>query len=75
MKHLSRKQKAYIDEKTEDEKRRKRRRRYMVRGEVKGSNSYRYVGGYWEAREKGNWESCPDIFGQVSTDTDFNPTS
>ncbi|KAG5035842.1 hypothetical protein JHK87_010752 [Glycine soja] len=41
----------------------------------KGSNSYRYVGGYWEAREKGNWESCPDIFGQVSTDTDFNPTS
>ena len=35
MKHLSRKQKAYIDEKTEDEKRRKRRRRYMVRGEVK----------------------------------------
>ncbi|KAH1126154.1 hypothetical protein GYH30_015264 [Glycine max] len=40
----------------------------------KGSNSYRYVGGYWETREKGNWESCPDIFGQFSTDTDFNST-
>ncbi|CAJ1974770.1 unnamed protein product [Sphenostylis stenocarpa] len=37
----------------------------------KGSNSYRYVGGYWETREKGNWESCPDIFGQVPTD-DFD---
>jgi len=32
----------------------------------KDSNSYRYVGGYWETREKGNWESYPDIFGQVS---------
>nr|KYP40759.1 Oxysterol-binding protein 1 [Cajanus cajan] len=40
----------------------------------KGSNTYRYAGGYWETREKGNWESCPDIFGQFSTDTDFNPT-
>ncbi|KAK7410947.1 hypothetical protein VNO78_02195 [Psophocarpus tetragonolobus] len=40
----------------------------------KGSNSYRYVGGYWETREKGNWESCPDIFGQFSTDPDFNQT-
>ncbi|PIA27181.1 hypothetical protein AQUCO_08200003v1 [Aquilegia coerulea] len=34
----------------------------------KGSDTYRYIGGYWEAREKGNWDSCPDIFGQVSTD-------
>ncbi|XP_026455134.1 oxysterol-binding protein-related protein 1C-like [Papaver somniferum] len=34
----------------------------------KGSDTYRYAGGYWEAREKGNWESCPDIFGQVSND-------
>ncbi|MCL7047938.1 hypothetical protein MKW94_024297 [Papaver nudicaule] len=34
----------------------------------KGSDAYRYAGGYWEAREKGNWESCPDIFGQVSND-------
>ncbi|KAG8378318.1 hypothetical protein BUALT_Bualt08G0124900 [Buddleja alternifolia] len=30
----------------------------------KGSDTYRYVGGYWEARERGEWESCPDIFGQ-----------
>lgn len=29
---------------------------------AKGSNIYRYVGGYWEAREEGNWESCPHIF-------------
>ncbi|OVA11993.1 Oxysterol-binding protein [Macleaya cordata] len=34
----------------------------------KGSDTYRYIGGYWEAREKGNWESCPNIFGQVPTD-------
>lgn len=35
-----------------------------------GSNSYRYVGGYWETREKGKWESSPDIFGQFSADPD-----
>ncbi|CAD6270171.1 unnamed protein product [Miscanthus lutarioriparius] len=29
-------------------------------------DSYRYMGGYWEAREKGNWDSIPDIFGQNS---------
>ncbi|XP_030520704.1 oxysterol-binding protein-related protein 1C isoform X2 [Rhodamnia argentea] len=34
----------------------------------KGSNTFRYLGGYWEAREKGNWESCPDIFGQIPSD-------
>lgn len=39
-----------------------------------GSHSYRYVGGYWETREKGNWESCPDIFGQLSTEPEPNPT-
>ncbi|XP_057949409.1 oxysterol-binding protein-related protein 1D [Malania oleifera] len=27
---------------------------------------YRYVGGYWEAREKGNWDGIPDVFGQSS---------
>ncbi|KAK7280938.1 hypothetical protein RIF29_08517 [Crotalaria pallida] len=26
--------------------------------------SYRYKGGYWEAREKNNWDGIPDIFGQ-----------
>ncbi|KAL0357835.1 UNVERIFIED_CONTAM: Oxysterol-binding protein-related protein 1D [Sesamum calycinum] len=25
---------------------------------------YRYTGGYWEAREKHNWDGIPDIFGQ-----------
>ncbi|KAL6527555.1 Oxysterol-binding protein-related protein 1C [Orobanche gracilis] len=30
-----------------------------------GSNTYRYVGGYWESREQGKWEACPDIFGQI----------
>lgn len=34
----------------------------------KGSDTYRYVGGYWEAREQGNWDSCPDIFGQFPSD-------
>ncbi|KAM6543749.1 hypothetical protein CsatB_008196 [Cannabis sativa] len=34
----------------------------------KGSDSYQYAGGYWEAREKGNWDSCPDIFGQFPSD-------
>ncbi|CAN6355791.1 unnamed protein product [Urochloa humidicola] len=29
-------------------------------------DNYRYVGGYWEAREKGNWDGIPDIFGQSS---------
>ncbi|EYU23919.1 hypothetical protein ABFS82_14G314600 [Erythranthe guttata] len=33
-----------------------------------GSDTYRYIGGYWEAREQGNWEACPDIFGQVPSD-------
>ncbi|XP_047981769.1 oxysterol-binding protein-related protein 1C-like isoform X1 [Salvia hispanica] len=35
---------------------------------AKESNSYRYIGGYWEAREQSNWEGCPDIFGQVPPD-------
>ncbi|XP_071710667.1 oxysterol-binding protein-related protein 1C-like isoform X2 [Rutidosis leptorrhynchoides] len=34
----------------------------------KGSDSFVYTGGYWEAREKTKWDSCPDIFGQVSSD-------
>lgn len=25
---------------------------------------YRYVGGYWEAREKKQWDGIPDIFSQ-----------
>ena len=27
---------------------------------------YGYVGGYWETREKKNWDGIPDIFGQSS---------
>ncbi|KAI4336492.1 hypothetical protein L6164_015014 [Bauhinia variegata] len=42
---------------------------------AKGSDTYRYVGGYWEAREAGNWDSCPDIFGQLPADTDFDHSS
>lgn len=38
----------------------------------KGSGTYRYTGGYWEAREKGSWESCPDIFGKVPTEQTFD---
>ncbi|KAK3032517.1 hypothetical protein RJ639_036432 [Escallonia herrerae] len=34
----------------------------------KGSDTYHYIGGYWEAREQRNWESCPDIFGHFSSD-------
>ncbi|XP_076951938.1 oxysterol-binding protein-related protein 2A-like [Bidens hawaiensis] len=30
------------------------------------SGTYRYVGGYWEKREDGNWDGCPDIFGEFS---------
>ncbi|XAR54970.1 hypothetical protein NMG60_11030324 [Bertholletia excelsa] len=30
---------------------------------------FRYVGGYWEAREQGKWVGCPDIFGEFSEDT------
>uniref|UniRef100_A0A6N2LTV4 PH domain-containing protein n=2 Tax=Salix TaxID=40685 RepID=A0A6N2LTV4_SALVM len=38
----------------------------------KGSDTYRYIGGYWEARGRGNWESCPDIFGQIPIDQVFD---
>lgn len=34
----------------------------------KATDTYRYVGGYWESREKSSWEGCPDIFGQVPND-------
>ncbi|KAL8167024.1 hypothetical protein V2J09_008523 [Rumex salicifolius] len=32
------------------------------------SDAYHYIGGYWESRERRNWESCPDIFGQISAE-------
>ncbi|KAK8552566.1 hypothetical protein V6N12_041152 [Hibiscus sabdariffa] len=34
----------------------------------KNSDSYGYIGGYWEARDKGKWDSCPVIFGQIPSD-------
>ncbi|XP_057442953.1 oxysterol-binding protein-related protein 1C-like isoform X2 [Lotus japonicus] len=34
----------------------------------KETGSYRFLGGYWEARKEGNWNSCPDIFGQIPPD-------
>ncbi|KAL3737371.1 hypothetical protein ACJRO7_026183 [Eucalyptus globulus] len=34
----------------------------------KATDTYKYIGGYWEARERGNWESCLDIFGQVPSE-------
>ncbi|KAI4307317.1 hypothetical protein L6164_030519 [Bauhinia variegata] len=34
----------------------------------KASGTCRYLGGYWEARQRGNWDSCPDIFGQIPSD-------
>ncbi|CAK9321626.1 unnamed protein product [Citrullus colocynthis] len=27
---------------------------------------YRYMGGYWEAREEGKWDGCPDVFGELN---------
>ncbi|AQK63616.1 Oxysterol-binding protein-related protein 1C [Zea mays] len=34
----------------------------------KATDTYRYLGGYWESREKSSWEGCPDIFGQDPND-------
>ncbi|GLU01008.1 hypothetical protein SLE2022_183350 [Rubroshorea leprosula] len=34
----------------------------------KGSDTYQYTGGYWEARKQGHWDSCPNIFGQIPSD-------
>ncbi|XP_039041828.1 oxysterol-binding protein-related protein 1C-like isoform X2 [Hibiscus syriacus] len=34
----------------------------------KNSGSYQYIGGYWEARDQGKWDSCPDIFGQIPSE-------
>ncbi|KAJ8560821.1 hypothetical protein K7X08_022681 [Anisodus acutangulus] len=32
----------------------------------KGSDTYQYKGGYWEARQTDKWDSCPHIFGEIS---------
>ncbi|KAK9713825.1 hypothetical protein RND81_06G053800 [Saponaria officinalis] len=31
----------------------------------KQTDTYCYIGGYWEARDQNNWEACPNIFGKV----------
>ncbi|XP_057816277.2 oxysterol-binding protein-related protein 1C isoform X2 [Cryptomeria japonica] len=31
-----------------------------------GKDTYQYIGGYWETREQGKWDSCLDIFGQTA---------
>ncbi|KAK9291524.1 hypothetical protein L1049_019472 [Liquidambar formosana] len=66
-------------EKLRLEQRQRQSRKMQERGwkprwfaKEKGSDTYRYIGGYWEARENGKWESCPDIFGQVASDQFFD---
>ncbi|XP_031256645.1 oxysterol-binding protein-related protein 1C-like isoform X1 [Pistacia vera] len=66
-------------EKLRLERRQRQARKMQERGwkprwfaKEKGSDTYRYIGGYWEAKEMGNWESCPDIFGQLHTDQIFD---
>ncbi|XP_010246724.1 PREDICTED: oxysterol-binding protein-related protein 1C-like isoform X2 [Nelumbo nucifera] len=62
-------------EKLRLEQRQRQARKMQERGwkprwfaKEKGSETYRYIGGYWEARKQGRWESCPDIFGHVPID-------
>ncbi|XP_054809134.1 oxysterol-binding protein-related protein 2A-like isoform X2 [Prosopis cineraria] len=33
------------------------------------NGTFRYVGGYWEARDRGKWDGCPNIFGEFNGDT------
>lgn len=30
------------------------------------NGTFRYIGGYWEARERGRWDACPNIFDEVN---------
>ncbi|KAI5594871.1 hypothetical protein BDE02_03G099700 [Populus trichocarpa] len=67
-------------EKANAEKQRLERRQRMSRKlqehgwkprwfQKEGDNgSFRYGGGYWEAREQGNWDGCPNIFGEFNED-------
>ncbi|GLT91036.1 hypothetical protein SLE2022_089460 [Rubroshorea leprosula] len=38
--------------------------RWFQKGGENGS--FRHVGGYWDAREQGKWDGCPNIFGEFS---------
>ncbi|KAG6405338.1 hypothetical protein SASPL_132927 [Salvia splendens] len=33
-----------------------------------GEGPFRYIGGYWEAREQGMWNGCPNVFGEITED-------
>ncbi|CAM6097742.1 unnamed protein product [Calypogeia fissa] len=35
----------------------------------KGQETFQYIGGYWEAREEGNWGDCLNIYGQDVPET------
>ncbi|KAF4360548.1 hypothetical protein F8388_017802 [Cannabis sativa] len=36
---------------------------------------FHYMGGYWEAREKGKWDECPNIFGEIHEPTSSSSSS
>ncbi|KFK32151.1 hypothetical protein AALP_AA6G204700 [Arabis alpina] len=62
-------------EKLRLEQRQRQARKMQERGwkprwftKEKGSESYQYKGGYWEARERGEWTDCPDIFGHIDSE-------
>ncbi|KAJ4870607.1 Oxysterol-binding protein-related protein 1C [Raphanus sativus] len=62
-------------EKLRLEQRQRQARKMQERGwkprwftKEEGSEAYRYKGGYWEARESGSWEDCPDIFGHIDSE-------
>ncbi|CAG7881468.1 unnamed protein product [Brassica rapa] len=63
------------EEKLRLEQRQRQARKMQERGwkpkwfaKEEGSEAYRYKGGYWEARESGSWEDCPDIFGHIDSE-------
>ncbi|KAK7251161.1 hypothetical protein RIF29_34113 [Crotalaria pallida] len=33
------------------------------------NGTFRYIGGYWEARSQGRWNECPNIFGEFKEGT------
>lgn len=42
-----------------------RPRWFQTEGE---DGTFRYTGGYWEARETATWDGCPNIFGEIDQD-------
>ncbi|XP_047325832.1 oxysterol-binding protein-related protein 2A-like isoform X2 [Impatiens glandulifera] len=39
------------------------------------NGTFRYVGGYWEARENGEWDGCPNIFGELNSEESLECSS